>query len=285
MSLGSRGKTGATGTIKGYMMFFLHNIRAINEPWPTLKVRFDIKAPTLLRDLEHADLFEYDTIVFTPEEFSDIVNNIAELLRQNDIVRNNPYHNSVHAFEVFDRTEALTSELLLSPGDTQLLLIAALFHDFDHCGTTIRKDGTGLTNEEVAASHADAFAQEIGLNLEQRKLLYQLIISTTYGDAQIIPVTKMEKILCFADISGFTKSLDEWLDETIRVLKEIPKQHWPKTIEEWVIKKIEFLDWAQKRAPAGIGAHWFGSLEEKLKILKKDREFYISRINALLTNQ
>jgi hypothetical protein len=190
---------------------------------------------------------------------------ILAMQQQFDEDELNPYHNAEHAAEVADRLEVLLKKLNLEAWRADVLRVAALFHDFGHSGRTMRDANDGLTNEEYAAVQADAYAKQKGFSVYQRILLQGEIIGTTFGNAEVKPETYEEKTLAIADIGGFSKSWDKWIAESAAVLKETPLEARSKTIDEWLVGRAKFLDWATSRMTTEANVLWGKDLEIQKK--------------------
>lgn len=226
----------------------------------------NIRVPRLKAAIAREGLRGADKML-TDEELKSALNGIVN--RQTvefEKERKHFYHNSEHLTEVVGRTDSLLSKLSgIEAGQRQLILIAAAFHDFGHAGKTHREAEDGLTNEEFSALHADAFAESVGLSVRQRVELYALIIGTTFGNKDIKPETRSEKILAIADIGGFTKSWEGWVMESADVLMEEDDATWPKDTKEWLERRLLFIAHIQKRLDElpDVKALWQVHLDDK----------------------
>ncbi|GEM_PF-1888108 len=168
-----------------------------------------------------------------------------------------PYHNRRHTEEVIERVSVLASHAQprLETEETDLLKLAALFHDYGHSGRTIRQTSLSasrpdLSNEEFAAEEARVRLSK-DLTAEQLEVVKNLILATSFGqaDAKSVyyrpyqPKTLLEKLLALADIGGFQKPFEEWVEESFRVLQEADPATIPPTFERWLETRYGFLNY------------------------------------------
>jgi hypothetical protein len=207
---------------------------------------------------------EFDMVIF-----KDIKNEVIGKLKEIDSVRKNPYHNAEHAIEVLGRARKLMEKIILPLSRRQIVELSALFHDYDHCGRTHRFEPDGLSNEEYACLHADKYAKSIGFSVHQRILVQGLIIGTTFGNPQIGPKTELEKLLAIADVGGFEKSFEKWIEDSANVLKEVPIEKRPASAVEWLNNALNFINWIKERITPEAQKYWGKGLEEKEKIISQ----------------
>jgi hypothetical protein len=229
--------------------------------------RFEIKSKELLSDLE--SLSKEEDKILSPEEVDEIVEKIVNLQRKKfETETKNPYHNSEHLEEVVGRLKYLIEKLGgVIEEEKNLLLFSTAFHDYGHRGKNKDRIVDGLTNEEFAAREADKFAKRVGFSVKQRLVIYDLIISTTFGDSNISPQTRLEKILSMADIGGFTKSWEQWIYDGVDILRESVVV--PNNLEEWVENRLGFIAWIEEKLNNLPEAKdlWGKHLTEKKEIL------------------
>jgi hypothetical protein len=180
-----------------------------------------------------------------------------------------PYHNAVHVRRVLERVRELSRVASLSPLDTQLLELGAAFHDFGHAGNTYRQlvpsaPRNDLSNEEFAALAADE-AVATYLAPCQRRALQGLILATSFGqgDPEGIPaairatayrpyrpVTVLEKLLAFADVSNALVSVEMFDGESAAVAAEGGLAALPGSMDEYFRRQLSFLQFVRARLEA-----------------------------------
>ena len=196
--------------------------------------------------------------------------NPGDLIAVEQIVRaelkrlGNPYHGWSHTQQVRQRAAFLAEMAGLADQERVLLDLAALFHDFDHCGSThrqlvktaVRND---MSNEEFAALQADLYLGDY-LGVRQRLQLQGLILSTSAGQADAAglpeiegacllrpyrPCTVLEKLLTFADIGRFILGVDAHMEGALLLLRE--NGCAPSSFDEWLSVETEFVKYVQGR--------------------------------------
>lgn len=165
----------------------------------------------------------------------------------------NPYHTAAHTEEVEDRFLGLAAAARLNPAARQLGGLGALLHDYGHAGRTIRQetpattDRTDLSNEEYAALKADELLKD-SLTDAQITTVQVGILGTTFGQGptsshprEYRPLGKVDQLLAFADIAGFTKGFNGWMEESLQVFREMNAAALPATFEDMVKGRVGFL--------------------------------------------
>lgn len=171
-----------------------------------------------------------------------------------------PYHNMRHTFEVVERIRELTTQVTppLLTEEVDLLIWAATFHDYGHCGQTIRQmcerevPRRDLSNEEYAATVAVELLHSV-YNGEQLAKLRNLILATSFGQTNpqfqyyrpYGPETLLEKLLALADIGGFVNGLEAWVEESVRVLQESDISDFPTDFESWLKNRQGFVEYVR----------------------------------------
>jgi hypothetical protein len=176
----------------------------------------------------------------------------------------NTYHEEGHSKEVVMRTGALLDNLadpdMLTDRQKDLVLEAALRHDDDHAGDTYRQRAVGgeLSNEEVAAAHAIEELRGVA-TAEELEFVEGLILATSFGqnagaltkefgddegakekmERPYAPATPAQKLLALADIGGFVKGWDEWIDESERL--SVEQGGFPgDSLDDWLANRLGF---------------------------------------------
>jgi len=104
----------------------------------------------------------------------------------------NKYHNYKHAIEVYDAVSVYGVLEKVKPRDLFLLKISALLHDVVYVDK--RKD-----NEEQSSLVAEELLVFLDFNKRDISLVKKLILATKIP---VHPRTKLEKIICDADVSN-----------------------------------------------------------------------------------
>lgn len=230
-------------------------------------------APLLLKDLKRSKgkVFNKEPRLLTAAEFANLKRQILTDLKTFDGARQLPYHNRQHTEAVFRRSNQLAKIALLSKEKKQLLLIASLFHDYIH-GQRKKQSPHQLSFEQKSAIEADKVLSKLGFNLEQRLIVYGLILSTTFSNPNIHPATPLEKMLVSADLGGFVNSDKKWLTESIQVTMEMPPEKRPKNFKNWLADQEFFLKYVKNRlSPETRVLRWEQKLKEKQVLLKNLR--------------
>lgn len=166
----------------------------------------------------------------------------------------NPYHNSAHALECLSRLNSLLEVTQTSIRMKNIMRLAMIFHDYDHCGKSIKtdehwKNGSvedGLTNEEWAAHKATDFACEHGFIDSDIQLMKSSIIATTFAvpkNREVVqPRGLLEYAIALSDVGGFIGTWNEWVTESARVLAEIEQGDRPKNVAEWLYGREKFIN-------------------------------------------
>jgi len=146
-----------------------------------------------------------------------------------------PYHNCKHIRGVVQRAKLFSREAKLNPEERSIILIAAAYHDYGHCGARFRQlcraKRNDLSNEEFAALCADKkirnyFPPEVRIEIQNA------ILATSFGqnDRKILARkdlyrayqarSRLEKLLQFADVAEFLNSPTSVIRGTWQVYQE-----------------------------------------------------------------
>ncbi len=210
-----------------------------------------------------------------------IENYVFELFK-NNLKKNYIYHTFLHTKRVVESAKELIENLKLSSQETQIVLMAAWFHDTGHV------DGP-TEHEAKSAEIATAFLSK--LNVDEKIILEvkDCILSTKLSEE---PKTFLQEIIKDADTSHLAKkyfsqvsellrqelslqgianySLKEWKKENIIMFTEKHKYYTPYAVENWEEKKNKNLT---------------KLLKKKQKSLKKKREeTYKAKVKADFKN-
>lgn len=107
---------------------------------------------------------------------------------------NNPYHNLYHELTVLKNVYMISKSLNIGNKETKMLLIASLFHDFDHSGGKLKDDSKNI---ELAVNAFKKYTLE---NEKDTEYIISLINSTKFPYDEKQELTTSEKILRDADL-------------------------------------------------------------------------------------
>jgi predicted metal-dependent HD superfamily phosphohydrolase len=164
----------------------------------------------------------------------------------------NKYHNYNHALETYKMVHVYGEEEKVKPRELFLLEVASLFHDIVYVYK--RRD-----NENKSAKIARETLMGLGFNTKDILLVEQLILSTTYPPH---PKTKLERIICDADVSNV--GTDSFFKRTEGLRKDFKldkKTYYTINLKNF-ITNFKFYT----RAASKLGKKRF--LENKKKALK-----------------
>ncbi len=177
------------------------------------------------------------------------------------------YHNLAHTKDrVLPCAIEYAREARLSPVDAQLLELAALYHDDQHAGATYRQlvryvIGPRHSNEELAAIQAIDETKDL-LSAAQSNILRDAILATSFGQNQIDklpaehvellyrpykPVTQIEKLLAFADVSNYRYGLVPFLQDNLSLIKESGADGIPETFADFIKTRFGLLGYVESK--------------------------------------
>jgi len=158
-----------------------------------------------------------------------IENHVRELFNKRSAAEN-IYHNIIHTTEVVNVTEKISQDENLSYDDTEILLIAAWFHDtgYFHCCKG---------HEEQSSEYARDFLQKEKYPIEKIEKIIDCIKATQIPHT---PENKLEEIICDADLHHLGMN-------DIKVRGDLLRQEYElKGIKklsdgEWLKSSLEFF--------------------------------------------
>lgn len=219
-----------------------------------------IFSPSLCHDIVAADyILQTPAILLSQQQLTQLIHETLNEIGDTA----NLYHNRHHTEQVIQCCKIMAKSTKLPPEDQQLLILAALFHDFGHSGTRLRQytdhvQRTDISNEEFACIAADERLAK-KLSLSQRIELQGLILATSFGQqdpdisnpaekARIqrnyAPYSKLEHILALADIGRFILGFEAYLDGSLSFLQESNLHSLRFT--QWCQNEINFLAYIDK---------------------------------------
>jgi predicted metal-dependent HD superfamily phosphohydrolase len=181
---------------------------------------------------------------------------VKELFQKRSAVEN-IYHNIKHTQEVVDVALKIARNENLSPEDTEILLIAAWFHDtgYFHCCKG---------HEDQSSEYARDFLEKSEYPEEKIETVMECIKATKIPHS---PKNKLEEIICDADLHHLglydIETRGELLRKEIEMkgIKKLSDIEWIKSSLEFFSKHKFFTDYAKRE---------FG-LQKNLNMVKMKR--------------
>lgn len=142
----------------------------------------------------------------------------------------NKYHSLAHTQKVVEAAIEIGIGERLSPEEMEMIQIAAWFHDLGYIETS-------SGHEEIGAMHASNFLIEENYPSEKIDLIVNCILATKVPQN---PKSKMEKILCDADLSHIGRNNFFEMNDKFR--SEFESHRGRKLTEiEWLTTTIDFI--------------------------------------------
>ena len=188
-------------------------------------------------------------------------NKYVEQLLLEELPGNSLYHNLTHTKRVFKSTKEIIDNSSISEEDTEILLLAALFHD---TGFVKCNDG----HEDVSAKIATKFLAENGCSEEKIDKVVRCI-RATYMEAS--PETELEMIIRDADASHFAKDYFQEASEFLRLelkMKGIADYNKSK----WLAGNVDLLRNTHTYYTDYAKEHWGPKKEENIAIMEGQQQ-------------
>jgi HD superfamily phosphodiesterase len=153
------------------------------------------------------------------------------------------YHNLQHTREVVEASLILAKGNHLSPTDTEIVTIAAWFHDVGHIQTY-------FDHEAVSAKLAKEFLHTINYPSSNIEKIISCILATTFPSQ---PKNLLEMVICDADMfhlaQDFYESRCFALKEELEFIveKSIPLEEWCCCNKDFLEKHIYFTPFAKEQ--------------------------------------
>ncbi len=190
--------------------------------------------------------------------------NYVSNLLINNLSSNHKYHNLNHTFEVFEFSKKLCNEMNLSDEETEIVLIAALFHD------------TGFIysyqeHEEKSKEIAKNFLLNENYPLDNIEKVLQCIDKTKLKEK---PDNILQIILCDADLIHLARKDYEFKSELLREEKLLLKNEnysdleWSELNLNFITTQVFFTDYVLKNF-SEIKEKNILNLKKKIKKLKR----------------
>jgi len=140
------------------------------------------------------------------------------------------YHNFDHTMGVYEASIKIAKEAKLDKNETEILLLASLFHD---TGFSIGRED----HEEHSKKITEKFLENEAYDKAKTK---EIMVCINATKMKVTPETKLEKMMKDADLSGL--SSENFQEHASKIRKEF--NHFsPQKIskEEWINKNYNFL--------------------------------------------
>ena len=180
---------------------------------------------------------------------------------------NMTYHSINHTLDVVNSVQEIADKLELNEGDTEILTIAAWFHDIGYT--------KGCENHEKnGAKMAHDFLKKHDYPEERIEKVAGCIMATQMPQN---PQNPLEQIICDADMmhladhNYFAKSdlLHQEIEKT-KVCK-IPETEWLEMNQEFLDKHCFFTDYAKKNYESAVKEN-LKKVRDRLKSWKKEKK-------------
>lgn len=179
-------------------------------------------------------MYDSKNYILKVEEF------VTELLC--GLPKNLCYHNLKHTKEVVEACKLIAENSGLSTSDTEIVIIAAWFHDAGHAVTY-------FGHEKAGTEIAEEFLSKMNYPASKINKVINCILATHYPPK---PKNELEKILCDADM--YHLSLDDYESRSFSLRKEletvtsteIPKQYWCDKNLEFLKDHCYFTNYGKK---------------------------------------
>ncbi len=171
----------------------------------------------------------------------------------------NPYHNKEHAISVADRIDLFLKNLqnpeLITERQQVLLREVGYRHNDGHCGSVYRQDihpDDKISNEEYAVI---LMKKDLSDDISEEDICFMKdhILATSRGQNNknilqpdkegyhrvYAPKSDTEKLVAFADISGFIDGFEPWMQESFLAYAEISIE---LKFQEFIKDRIDFLE-------------------------------------------
>jgi len=185
---------------------------------------------------------------------------VSDLL-QNKLSEKIVYHNFTHSNEVFETTKKLADESGLNTSETEIVLLAALFHD---SGYTVKREEHEIISSEIA----NEFLTAQNYPADKIEKVKSCIVASRIPQQ---PKDLLEEVVCDADLSHFGKKSFFEKGDLLRVELE---QSTGKTYTdfEWLKNSIDIMIGNPFRTKAAKENFGKQRTENLLKLQKKLRK-------------
>ncbi len=141
------------------------------------------------------------------------------------------YHNEIHTLDVYYSSKRYSKLEGLNKEERELLLAAALLHDFGYAKVYDR-------NEPEGAKMAGIILPKYGFNMDEVKIVQNIILETEFPQH---PYDKLGYIICDADLDVL--GTKRFLRRTMDLKKEVEEAKGVKyTNAEWYKSQIKLLE-------------------------------------------
>ncbi len=153
----------------------------------------------------------------------------------------NPYHNNRHTISVARRCYELSTSQQINDSYEKCIIIASLFHDFNHVGNKSVPDSKNI---EVAVNEFLEFSKSVRLDEYSIYIITIFIQSTEFPHKEIpkiqyedidLDITSLVNIIRDADLSQLL--LEDWVEMCVYGLAK----EWDISIKEQIKNQYDFF--------------------------------------------
>lgn len=165
------------------------------------------------------------------------------------------YHNVDHVLDVLQAVTTIAELELVGPADTELLQVAALYHD---SGFVV----SDADHERMGCNITGEYLPTIGYTTEEISTIRHLIMATHVPHA---PASHLEQIMCDADLDYLGR--DDFFSTGHRMFLEMQALGKVRDEQEWNELQLKFL----------IAHRYFTATSKRLRQEKKMRHLDMVR--------
>ncbi len=190
--------------------------------------------------------------------FEILKKKVFELLH-NELAEVYYYHNIQHTETMLEVASSYISHEGINPADSELLMVAILFHDLGFIDSS-------KSHEKKGAKLASEYMSELGYTAHEIQTVENLILATKTPQK---PTTLLEKIMCDIDLDYLGRSDYEEISE--QLYKEWLTLGVIENRSEWKKKELDFLENHRFHTSFGL-THRQPALNERIALLQANKE-------------
>jgi len=172
--------------------------------------------------------------------YSDKLNEVEVLAKK--LMPNLPFHNIMHALEVYENVSKLADFEEVNEEEKFLLQTAALLHD-------VLYKPYNPKNEEKSAEVAKKYLRKFGYSLTQIQKIIKLILATKLPTN---PKNLLQMIMCDSDLDNLGREDCFERGEKYRQELKMPKKEWKKWRLQFLQNHKYYTESARKLRNKGL---------------------------------